>query len=255
VATDDTQRLVTGSEAAPASFEVPGNGQIRPKAIYATFDGSAAGAEFLPALKITSDAGELVGVYATDSSVAAGASADVSWFPHLAAAAAAPTPTSTGLPVASLFSATGGVSIAADSSAHYVSLRDGVSSAGFSTTDSTTFANLSTTLFTGSAIYGIGIQAAGTYAVYNNAFSISGGTAGRKVTAYWSASNGSGPDTWDSGQSGVGPHLFLHEWMTVSVGQTPAVLAVWGQVNGGTATNVAFQMMVVQLSTSVLSKL
>jgi hypothetical protein len=83
VATDDIQRLVTGSEATPARFKIPGNGQLRPKVVYAGYDGSGAGGAFIPALKVISDAGEVVGVFpAADSDqVAAGASANVTWFP------------------------------------------------------------------------------------------------------------------------------------------------------------------------------
>jgi hypothetical protein len=89
VATDDLQRLVTGIAPAPAIFTVPGNGQIRPKSIFAAFDGTGAGSAFFPTLKVISDAGKTVGIYSSDTSVAAGASADVSWFPRLAAKAAA----------------------------------------------------------------------------------------------------------------------------------------------------------------------
>jgi hypothetical protein len=85
VATDDVQRLVTGTAPAPAHFVVPGNGQIRPKTVFATYDGTGAAGSFKPALKVISDGGETVGVYATDDTVAAGASADVSWFPGVTA--------------------------------------------------------------------------------------------------------------------------------------------------------------------------
>jgi hypothetical protein len=87
VATDDLQILVTGQAAAPAHFNISGTGQIRPKTIFATFNGSGAAGAFLPALKIVSDGGETVGIYPTDTSVAAGASADVTWFPGVTPAA------------------------------------------------------------------------------------------------------------------------------------------------------------------------
>jgi len=83
VATDDRQILVTGTAPAPANWLVPGNGQIRPKTITATFDGSGAGSAFIPTLKIKSDGGKLIGTYPVASSVAAGGSAEVSWFPGL----------------------------------------------------------------------------------------------------------------------------------------------------------------------------
>ena len=84
MATDDQQVLVTGTASAPTHFTIPGNGQIQPKAIFAHYDGSAAASPFLPALKIISDGGELVGIYPTPTSVAAGGSAEVSWFPRVA---------------------------------------------------------------------------------------------------------------------------------------------------------------------------
>jgi hypothetical protein len=85
VATDDLQVLVTGNATAPATFTVPGNGQIRPKAVFASYDGTGAGGDFVPALKVTSDGGELVCVCPCATTVTAGASADVSWFQGLAA--------------------------------------------------------------------------------------------------------------------------------------------------------------------------
>lgn len=82
--TDDIQRLVAGTAAAPASFTIPGNGQIRPKAIFATYDGTGAAASFLPVLKVISDGGKTVGIYPTGITMAAGGSADISWFPGVA---------------------------------------------------------------------------------------------------------------------------------------------------------------------------
>lgn len=87
MATDDVQVLVTGQADAPATFTIPGNGQLQPKAIFASYDGTSAGGDFLPAIKIISDGGETVGVYPTATTVVAGASADVSWFPRLASSA------------------------------------------------------------------------------------------------------------------------------------------------------------------------
>ncbi len=75
--------LAGGVAVAPVDYLVPGTGQIRPKAIYAAFDGSGAGSAFLPALKIISDSGDEVGIYPTTQAVAAGGSATVSWFPGI----------------------------------------------------------------------------------------------------------------------------------------------------------------------------
>jgi hypothetical protein len=83
VPTDDIQRIITGTAPAPAKWVVPGNGQMRPKDIFASYDGTGAAGPFFPTLKIISDGGKTVGIFPTGTSVAAGASADVTWFPGL----------------------------------------------------------------------------------------------------------------------------------------------------------------------------
>jgi hypothetical protein len=82
VATDDQQVLVTGTASAPASWTVPGNGQIRPKAIYATFDGTGASGDFMPFLEIISDGGEVI-AQSAGSTVTAGGSVEQTWFPRV----------------------------------------------------------------------------------------------------------------------------------------------------------------------------
>lgn len=79
--TDDHQILVTGTASAPASWTVPGNGQVRPKTIYAHYNGVAAAGNYQPALKVISDGGTTVGIYPLQATIAAGVSADLSWFP------------------------------------------------------------------------------------------------------------------------------------------------------------------------------
>lgn len=85
VPTDDAQILVTGTATAPATWTVPGLGQVTPRTVFAHYDGTGAGVLFYPALKIVSDAGRLIGIYPCSSSVAAGGSADVTWFPGVEA--------------------------------------------------------------------------------------------------------------------------------------------------------------------------
>lgn len=86
MATDDQQVLVTGTASAPTHFTIPGNGQIRPKSVFAHYDGTGAAGAFVPALKIKSDGGELVAICPTTQTVAAGGSAAVSWFQGLGGA-------------------------------------------------------------------------------------------------------------------------------------------------------------------------
>lgn len=111
--TDDQQVLVAGIASAPATFTIPGNGQIQPKAIYAVFDGANAGSPFYPALKIVSDGGEVVGIYPTCGTIAAGGTAAVSWFPDVAPCCGEQAePTSTGT-IEALTSAAGTLTVTA----------------------------------------------------------------------------------------------------------------------------------------------
>jgi hypothetical protein len=89
----DTQIHPTGTENVPADYLIQKSAEILLKGVYASFDGSGAGGDFLPLLRIISNAGSVVLEAVSDTTVAAGGSADVSWFPHLAAAA----PVSSGL--------------------------------------------------------------------------------------------------------------------------------------------------------------
>lgn len=79
----DAQILAGGVEAAPLAYTVPNAQEIILKAAFATFDGSGAGAAFLPCVRIISSGNKIVGEYITDSSVAAGSSAEVSFAPFL----------------------------------------------------------------------------------------------------------------------------------------------------------------------------
>jgi hypothetical protein len=83
VATDDRQVLVVGQASAPANYRIPGSGQIRPKVVFAKFDGTNAVTGYVPALKVTSDGGKTVGIFPAFSTVAAGGSVNVSWFPDV----------------------------------------------------------------------------------------------------------------------------------------------------------------------------
>ena len=253
MATDDTQRLVTGSADAPAQFTIPGNGQMQPKVIFASFDGTGASGAFLPTLKIISDGGEVVGIFPCDTKVAAGASADVSWFPHVAAAAAA---AGSGLPFASNYRRSS-VTITADNNPHYISLQDGVGTGVFSTNSASVFANDPHTYF-GTPIYGIGIHAVGTYRFEFNAF-VTAGTAPDKATAYWTGTTGhlsfyqegrtavTQVDTWDAG---IGQqHISWTEYLTILDGtELPFQASMYGQVAAGADVFYNVEMTSTQIS-------
>lgn len=84
----DVQVHPTGIEACPADVIVPGSAEWLLKVCYAHFDGTGAGGSFKPLVRIKSDAGTVVAESAMSETVAAGASADCTWFPDVATAAA-----------------------------------------------------------------------------------------------------------------------------------------------------------------------
>lgn len=75
----DTQYVPLGQEDAPAGWLLPAGLEIVPKIAYASFDGTAATA-FLPCLRIVSDSGHVAAECVSSTEVAAGGSADVTWF-------------------------------------------------------------------------------------------------------------------------------------------------------------------------------
>ena len=80
----DVQIFRPALEAAPKRYTVPGGVELRLKAVYAEIDGSGAGSAYLPCVTVISDAGDVLWRAVDPSvSVAAGGSADVSWFPRV----------------------------------------------------------------------------------------------------------------------------------------------------------------------------
>lgn len=89
-----------GPNPTPVTYEASGELPIIPLACYADFDGSATVIPWKPALVFTSQAGHKFMVAATSETIAAGASASVSWFPRVddstTAAAVCPPPLTMG---------------------------------------------------------------------------------------------------------------------------------------------------------------
>lgn len=81
-------------QATPAGYQIPAAQTIRVKSVRAVVDGSAAAAAFLPTLQLVAPSGQVVWESATDTTVAAAGSADVSWFPRLKRSAASIFPNS-----------------------------------------------------------------------------------------------------------------------------------------------------------------
>lgn len=78
-------------QPAPAGYTVPGAQEIVVKSVRALVDGSGAGAAFQAVLQLVAADGSIVWEAPTDSTIAAGGSANVSWFPRVGAGGGAAT--------------------------------------------------------------------------------------------------------------------------------------------------------------------
>lgn len=66
---------------APEAYHVPGSAEIIPLSVAALFDGTNASAAFVPVLIFRDQQGNVIARVPTETTVSAGASAEVSWFP------------------------------------------------------------------------------------------------------------------------------------------------------------------------------
>lgn len=257
-----------GPLTAPLDYVVPGSSVIVPVSAYADFDGTGASGAFVPCLVLKDQSGNVIAISQASTTVAAGASASMSWFPGVKAGAAAAA-ASGGVPWAQTNQGGAAQTINSGAGATYFSVQDGVSSGKFETSDATIFDNASTTAFTGSAVYGIRIKAAGTYMVQGAFFWATQGTVGRGISAYYSQSAGSGPsifqlgrtdsltgDNWSHAAAAPGlPHMSFYEFFSVSSAQLNGVNALWASVQSGGASTVSAAMMIFQLTSYVATKL
>jgi hypothetical protein len=80
----DTQIVNSATHPAPKDYTVPGNAELLLKAVQATYVDNGASGAWLPCVTLISDSGHVI-ARAIDRSVviAAGASAEVSWFPWI----------------------------------------------------------------------------------------------------------------------------------------------------------------------------
>jgi hypothetical protein len=70
-----------GPNAVPYTYELGNTEVMVPRGIFAHFDGSAAGGQFLPCVSFYAASGQLMSRAFPSQALAAGASADVSYFP------------------------------------------------------------------------------------------------------------------------------------------------------------------------------
>jgi hypothetical protein len=86
--------------AAPSDYKVPGAQELQPFSVTASYDGSGAAGAYFPCLQVLDGAGNVLFSCVPTNSVAAGVSADVSWFPGVTGGGQfIPTP-GTGVPPA-----------------------------------------------------------------------------------------------------------------------------------------------------------
>lgn len=78
----DIALLASQADDAPLGYQVPGAQEIILKSITASFDGTGAAGTFVPTLQILAPNGAVLAACPVSTQVAAGASADVSWFPR-----------------------------------------------------------------------------------------------------------------------------------------------------------------------------
>jgi hypothetical protein len=78
----DASIVSTANVAAPEGYTLQGTNELLLKAVRATIDGSGTATAYLPALQLLDPNGNVMWT-AVGSTVAAGASADVSWFPDV----------------------------------------------------------------------------------------------------------------------------------------------------------------------------
>lgn len=184
----DRQFNPLGTVSAPAEWVLPPSLQLLLKQVYATFDGTSAAAPYLPCLEIISDSGHVIGDYPVDTSIAAGASADVTWFPGLKPKTVS---AATGGALSFMTYFTTSTTITALATPAYM---DGST---FSPNVSGVFASGSHVIG-GNTYHGVSMLAAGTYLVMGQ-LSGAGTTTGDLITFQNAVGGGSSDSGWIQG--------------------------------------------------------
>lgn len=78
----DVTLTTGGAKATPLAYTLPGAQEIILKAVTASFNGAGAAGSFVPTLQIVAPNGAVILSCPVSTTLAAGASADVSWFPR-----------------------------------------------------------------------------------------------------------------------------------------------------------------------------
>lgn len=83
MASSDVAILAAGTASSPLDYDVPNAQEIIPLAVTATVNGTGAAGAFIPTLEIIGAGGVVIARCPLGSTIAAGASVDASWFPHV----------------------------------------------------------------------------------------------------------------------------------------------------------------------------
>jgi hypothetical protein len=94
----DVSILDQAVHAAPKQYKVTGSQDIVIRSVTASFDGTGAASSFVPVVQIIDPSGFVAGTYPLGSTLTAGASADVSWFPSVGG-------TTSGIPLSAMMMA------------------------------------------------------------------------------------------------------------------------------------------------------
>lgn len=86
----DVQILAPGTSAAPLDYTVPGLQEILVKACSASFNGAAAASSYVPTVQLVAPSGIIASSCPVNTTLAAGASADASWFPGISTTSTTP---------------------------------------------------------------------------------------------------------------------------------------------------------------------
>jgi hypothetical protein len=78
----DVEILAQQISAAPLAYVIPGGQEILVKVLAAHFDGTSATNPWQPAIQIVGPSGQVLRTFPLTTALAAGASADVTWFPR-----------------------------------------------------------------------------------------------------------------------------------------------------------------------------
>lgn len=79
----DISILDSATHAAPKAYVITGAQEIVLKGVTASFDGTSAPGSFVPVVQVIDPSGHIVGTYTLGTTLLAGATADVSWFPGI----------------------------------------------------------------------------------------------------------------------------------------------------------------------------